>query len=114
MITQQNEYHFFILNAPADFRIQESTNFVSPSKVSLRDQLCALDQERIAPIDFVIFFTAPEEQFDSRKCSAIPWNAGFSGEKSPQLSTKVPLPNTTLTDTTTWHYFIEKLGSTSL
>jgi lauroyl/myristoyl acyltransferase len=111
LIERANDYRFFVFNAPIDFQFNRASHVDLPKDIPLRDYLRVLDGEQTSPIDMVIFFTAPDEQFDTRKTSDIPWNAGFSQKYSTLLSTPIPLPTTTLTEPSTWHHFIDALGS---
>ena len=110
LIARENDYRFLVFNAPFDFQSNRASHAVLPKDIPLRDYLRVLDEEQTYPIDMVIFFTAPDEQFDTRKTSDIPWNAGFSQKYSTLLSTRIPLPATSLYETSTWYHFIDALG----
>ena len=114
LVTQENDYRFLILNAPIDFHDQRANHIDLSEDVTLRDYLRILDQQQIYPIDMVLFFTDPSEQFDVRKTTNIPWSAGFSQKNSAPLSTPIPHPATSLKESSTWNHFIDALGSKAL
>ena len=111
LIRQEPDFHFFLINAPCDLNAHNAERAFMPENITASKYLRVLDHSQSYPLDLVLFFTAPEEQFDSRVISDIPWCAGFSSKKSPDLTIRVPYPETAMSDASSWYHLIEVLGS---
>jgi KDO2-lipid IV(A) lauroyltransferase len=111
LIQSEAQFHFFILGIPTDFEAHNATWITPSSEDNSTHFLRKLDKNQSCPIDLILFFTEPHDQFEAMNKSPIPMAAGFSNEATKLLSNRIPLPLTKMDEPATWFHFIQALGA---
>lgn len=111
LIQSEAQYHFFILGIPTEFDAPNATWISPPREDNSLQFLRRLDKNQSCPIDLILFFTEPHDQFEAIGKTPIPMAAGFSSRAVKHLSNRIPLPLTKMDDPATWFHFIQALGA---